>query len=370
MKGFLLFDIRKPTQKQPKTNPKHHPKFMGNQLQSMEIHEIIVLIDMIILWSHYQACPRSTAKFTAHMHTHRWSLFDGSTSRCARCTLLKHVLMFTGFGDADIPDAELASKEEGQDPVDKVCIACRRHRAQRTPYELKQELPLLMWGLPKGWGDFCHWCGKAGKLRWGWWTRTSLGTFVEKSETNRLEVMDYGIAMVTLRCEGRVQISLDVLETRKQTLAWGSMLKLHNEASIKEVWLLEEFHAAFPAVNPVEKSMEIVPINLGGVQRLGVAEMMTLSNDPPLAWPGNVNVDRRITCTHESDRSLLRVWASAAPETVNPRGVAAMSRPASSLSSPRGGGKGSGGRGRRKAGGACGARPADEGDGRRDRCWQ
>ena len=363
MKGFLLFDIRKPTQKEPKTNPKHHPKFMGNQLQSMEIHEIIVLIDMIILWSHYQACPRSTAKFTAHMHTHRWSLLDGSTSRCARCTLLKHVLMFTGCGDGDIEESELAAKEDGQDPADKVCIACLRHRAQRTPYEMKHGHPHLMWNLPKAWGDFCHWCGKGGKLRWGWMTRAQLAAFVEKSEANRVEVRDYGIAMVTLKLEGRVQITLDILETRKQTLTWGSNLKLDNVCELKEVSLLEEFEAAFPGVNPVAMAMEIVPINIGGVQRLGVAKVMTPSDDPPLDWPRNVNLDRRLTCTHERDCTLLRMFASTAPETVPPKGAAA----ASSLSSPRGGGKGSAGRGRRKGGGA---RPADEGDSRRDRCWQ
>ena len=343
---FLLFDIRKHTQKQAKTNPKHHPKFMENQWQSMEIHEIILLIGMIILWSHYQACPSSTAKFTAHMHTHRWSLLDGITSRCACCTLLKLVLMFTGDADVDASDAQLAAPEDGQDPVDKVCFACRRHRAQRTPYELKFELPLLMWGLPKGWGDFCHWCCRAGKLRWGWFTSTSLHVFVDKSEENRIDVVDYGIAMVTLKIDNWGQITLPRLEARKQMLELLGQLKQVGDSSVTEVWLLEEFRSAFPCTNPIEMSLKIVQLNIGGVQRLGVMKTLTASNAPQEAWPANADMDQRLRCSHDTDVSLLRTFSSEAKKQVR----LAVCSPAPSSEAGSRSRAGSGGRGGRRRG--------------------
>jgi hypothetical protein len=97
------------------------------------------------------------------------------------------------------------------------------------------------------------------------------GTFVKwvgETDANLMDAKWYYIAFESLRGEGKVQITIEILEARAKMLR-----RILSEAPsilgklFEEIFLLSEFAAGHPNLNPVDEGFPIEQMIIGGLKR-------------------------------------------------------------------------------------------------------
>ena len=126
------------------------------------------------------------------------------------------------------------------------------------------------WGLLKYHGPCCWWCCRMAAVKYAHLNTRAFNHMLEKEGDNKQEARVNAWVYLSMRQEGRVQITAAMLKTRLQMLRqaceelppiWGSKC----EATM----LLQAFVAQQPEQNPVALNYAIVQLVVDGKKRAG-----------------------------------------------------------------------------------------------------
>jgi len=215
-------------------------------------------------------------------------------------------------------------------PWSKLCNGCDASVATLTFYEKAHGMTARLWPLKRFWGPLCCWCQKMARVRYAHLSSPAVNDFLTKS-ANKSEFKNYNICYVSIRQEGRTQITAEMLENRLSVLL--QCLSLLRADSFHHIMLLEDFVADNPDCNP--KSVHIVQMYLCGEARLGV--QLQISGVPagkPLE--SSLTLDDRLRTASETDLKLLAELGAKALAIGTTEGATVVGTPAPSGSSAAG----------------------------------
>lgn len=137
--------------------------------------------------------------------------------------------------------------------------------------DLKERRKVRKWGQPSFYGDACWWCTRAIATRYAHMSSIAFAKWVGEGGENLSEARATSAAYLTLRAEGRTQVSIEELFKRIELCGriaaeWPTL----KDGIHHQIALLEEHHKAHPDDNPVLAGCEVVQIELGGRKRSGV----------------------------------------------------------------------------------------------------
>lgn len=143
---------------------------------------------------------------------------------------------------------------------------------------------------------------------------SAFGRWLENDPANRPAAKWATFAFMTLRSEGKTQISIEHLEARVSLLQ-VSMVELPKMLGAPRYtyMLLEDYCRQNPSTNPLAAGLHIVEMEVGGVKRLGVRVLQPQDHNSTARYPANVCIASGVVCNHPSDGELLMRVASAAP---------------------------------------------------------
>ena len=208
----------------------------------------------------------------------------------------------------------LSGKKKGESngppPDGLACRACDLPATLPTTIDSAGGLRHRSWALSQWWGPFCSWCIKVKCLRWPWLNAKKLELHVDDQE-NKQEFKLYSWGFVSLREDGHVHISVDMLERRVQVLR-RFLAMYHSCLPHVHVMPVDVYQRQHPQVNPINQGLPFLQLVLDGKFRLG----LEVSAPTPQCFSTfrHSSVDPRIQIDDDGDISLLNVWAQGAVE--------------------------------------------------------
>lgn len=190
-----------------------------------------------------------------------------------------------------------------------------------TVMDVFEKRNVRKWGLKNYYGDYCWWCVRANSVRYGHLNIKAFNKWMLKSEENLVEARLTAAAYMSLREEGKTQVTTESLFARLELLDrmatfWPSV----KDNSHCRIMLLAEYCEKNPGANPIAVC-EVVEVELQGSRRLGVRVPRPLPSSPAVR-PGvdNVKMSPSVRCDNSGDWELLENFASAsdAPRRVVP----------------------------------------------------
>lgn len=197
----------------------------------------------------------------------------------------------------------------------KVCAVCGSLASHPSPLDLMEKRKVRKWGQPHFYGEHCWWCTRAISIRYAYLSGNAFAKWVGGSAENLSEAKATSSAYLSLREEGRAQVSIDQLFKRIEfcdriAAEWPAV----REGVHSQISMLEEHHKAHPDDNPILAGCEIVQIEISGKKRLGVKHSAPL---PPSTSQrpafDNVKMSAALMTDEKSDWYLLEKLASKAP---------------------------------------------------------
>jgi hypothetical protein len=206
---------------------------------------------------------------------------------------------------------DLESLDGGAIPWTKVCCGCDASVATLTFYEKSLGIKARLWFLKNFWGPLCAWCGRMARVRYGHLTLPAVYQFIQKPNA-KAEFKNYSICYVSIRAEGRVQITVEMIENRLSVLQHCLAL-VDRPDTLHHYMLLDEFIARNPDANP--RHLTLVQMDVNRELRLGVRSL----HPSPVADEGlgiqtTLEIDQRLRCSHVGDLALLKVLGAKALE--------------------------------------------------------
>lgn len=200
----------------------------------------------------------------------------------------------------------------------KMCECCGMTPQQPTSADTTDGAKVRKWGRPNFWGPFCWWCTRAAGVRYAWMNSVAFQRFLTSSPENHQEGMLVSWAYVSLREEGRTQITTQMIEARLMLFR-----RMHTtmpsifEKSHYQVTPLDEFYERRIADlgNPIEKGFEIVQISLAGQRRLAVRHPVPRCDRlPRTGGLSYVRMGDFVMTDSPADIQILQTIADQAPK--------------------------------------------------------
>ena len=208
-------------------------------------------------------------------------------------------VVFFAKGTASDPKDAVQVDEEAI-PWDKQCQGCDATVAEVTFWEKTVGMKHRLWGLKQFWGSLCGHCVKMSRVRYGWMTVKKIVSWLEHP-SHKQEFKNYSICYVSIRAEGRIHITPEMLENRLAVML--RCMALLNGEVWHHVMLLADHFKAHPNVDP--RSLQLVQMEVDGALRLGVRVLQPAPTTGVMV-ESTLDIDSRLRCTHEGDLEILQ----------------------------------------------------------------
>lgn len=194
-------------------------------------------------------------------------------------------------------------------------MGCREMVSTLTFWEQQQGIEARLWNQKQYWGHFCAWCVKMARIRFAWMSLPQLYDHVSTSPQNADEFRHYTIAYISIRQEGRTQISAEMLENRLAVLFHCRSLLRPEE--FYEYRLLPDFLKSTPECDP--RMLSVVQMSHEGAPRLGVQVLrpQPLEGTCP---PSSMSLDSRLRSSAPEDLQALAVLDKRLADIVSAAG--------------------------------------------------
>lgn len=186
-----------------------------------------------------------------------------------------------------------------------------------TSLELQEKGRYRKWGRLHYHGPLCWWCLRMASVRYAWRNVPSFVKFLCAAPENQVEAALASVAYVSLREEGRAQVSASMIQSRVAlfTRLQGALPAILTGQHWRTIPLnefkdrcIEEFG------NPIEQQYEICELQLDGARRLGVkipAPRPTRPTRPAILE--RANMGPFVASSDPEDFETLASWAQQAP---------------------------------------------------------
>lgn len=201
------------------------------------------------------------------------------------------------------------------EPAKKICCGCDASALDLTAMDVEAGCELRQWALPHHWGSLCMWCHRMARVRFAFMRKSSITKWLNESSSNKLRFKLCSLAFVSLRAEGRIQLSPRTIDDRVDTLmrfgklVWGSM---DPNACLMQYVLMEDFATGPIVVNLVVEGRVVVQLMVRGERRLGFAVPCPKTTQPSGGLPANVLAAEGLATDRSDDLRVLADLAEAA----------------------------------------------------------
>jgi hypothetical protein len=187
----------------------------------------------------------------------------------------------------------------------KICPCC-----SNTPLmpSLLDTGALRKWSGTKVQGTFCYWCRRYQATRHAIHNAATFKAELSADPAMAFESKLGAYAYITLRLDGRIHISIEMLEQRVKVIKMGAgIIDEAASGGFVQCILLEDLRRLHPEINPIAKQMPILQFFVGGRRRLGVRAPCPRRSDTlwQSALPNGVCMSSDVRTDLEADWALL-----------------------------------------------------------------
>jgi hypothetical protein len=168
-------------------------------------------------------------------------------------------------------------REMPQDWETKTCPCCQHSPLEPTPLDIVDQdigRRLRKWGQRLFTGSVCWWCQRMCVVKFAHLQAMQFKVHLESGEDKRCEAAFYAFCFLSLRIEGKVHVTLELLEQRaellKQAIDVVPALLSESKKAMDAIVLMAAWCASNPDVNPVAMNYPPVQLLLDGQARLGL----------------------------------------------------------------------------------------------------
>lgn len=252
-------------------------------------------------------------------------------------------------GASTTGDGQSAKKEQVDQPEDlalKVCAGCDCPITTLTLMDTQSNQTYRSWALRNYWGALCAWCVKMAKIKHPLLKTPAVMRLII-DESQKVQFRLFCFAYVSLREEGKVQITINQLEQRARmlmdfltTFGAGAEAKSHFE-----IVLAGGCIKSLSSPNPVELQCPLVQVRVGSVYRLGF-KIPAPRPAAGLRLPANVLAVQGLLCDDDEDLQAIGLLSTRAAADAALRKVDCAELDESMMKTRVSGGAKRGGRGR------------------------
>lgn len=200
----------------------------------------------------------------------------------------------------------------------KMCIVCKATPTEPSSIDVSERRSHRKWALRLYWGDLCWWCSMAVRVRWAHLAINQFGKWVRESAENASAALLAARAYLSLRDEGRTQVSLEMIIGREDLFhRIVAFMPRITDSTHFETATLQDFRERAPTVNPIEMKYDIVLMRVGSERSLGVRYPSVAQTPRDLVGIdlNEVLISPLVQSDRGGDWRLLADLASAAPRS-------------------------------------------------------
>ena len=181
----------------------------------------------------------------------------------------------------------------------KFCKGCDASVYDLTVLEKQENKKLRAWFYKNYYADICMHCGKMSQIRYPDKNRVQYSKFLDLPDQQRENKM-YSVCFISIRAEGRTQVTVQMLENRLQILF--QVRSLFRDADYYCYIPLDKFVEDNPDTDP--RSLTFVQMVIDGVDRIGIKQLRPSPIGERSALPFN-GIDERIATKNQNDIDAL-----------------------------------------------------------------
>lgn len=285
----------------------------------------------LIFWVCFGSAPKCRGRYRCLLQVGAWSC--SLSRRFGRRThgWVQRSIEFvpqTALNDPCValtPEQEHTGSKKSEPPMgweSKACAVCGALTTEPSRLDISERRTHRKWGLKQFWGDVCWWCQRAQSIRYAHLSTAGFLKYIRESEENYHESAINSFAYMSLREEGRTQVSIEALLARVELFGRVASKLPTMSASVHfEVALLEAFCQQHPGINPISRGHEVIQLRLDGCARLGVRYAAPQEQSrQPASRPDltQIAISPAVQSSCASDWALLSRLAAEAGEAKRP----------------------------------------------------